>query len=459
MATHTLDPEVLKRHVQDLIDKRLVHEIHTSERRSYRSCRRRWHWVFQEFYYPHVTAKPLEFGVAFHNAMEVLYEPSTWGFDREIVKNAAIQTFVNTCLDQKKKYLQDIDESYLTSEEAEQDYDDRVELGKGMIEYYWKNVAPLYDKGLKPLRVEVEFIVPIQDPDTNEYLFCTCIRCRKTQEEYLQSDPDLINTLGYVEVEWQRTYDPTIQEELFWELRVGGEQAPWQRWDGLVVTLAGRIDLLAQDNHGYIWVIDWKTAARLARGDASGQDRDEFLELDDQIGSYVMALRRKLGLNVRGFVYVELKKGFPKAPEKNKQVRQGRMFSVNKQQDTDYETYRRTVAEEDAGAYEMGLYDEFLDFLKNEGINFHGRYQIMKTDAELEEIERNLFQEAAEMSDPNLRIYPSAGRFTCSNCAFRQPCLEKNRQGDWEYMLNTLYSKREKHYWVKELSTDKQGGE
>src|SRR5690606_15369965 len=96
---------------------------------------------------------------------------------------------------------------------------------------------------------------------------------------------------------------------------------------GLLVVLAGRIDLLAEDSHGHYWVVDWKTTARLARGDASGQDRDEFLDLDDQIGSYVMALRRKLGLNVRGFIYVELKKAFPEPPQRNKQIRLGRWYS------------------------------------------------------------------------------------------------------------------------------------
>ena len=48
---------------------------------------------------------------------------------------------------------------------------------------------------------------------------------------------------------------------------------------------------------------------------------------------------------------------------------------------------------------------------------------------------------------------------SCSFCAFRQPCLEKNRQQDFQFLLDTLYDKRDKHYWVKELSTDKQGGE
>lgn len=359
--------------------------------------------------------------------MEVLYDPTTWNLpDREIVLGAAKQTFVDTCEEQKKQFLK---VQSGMDDEAREDYKERVELGKGMLDYYWREVAPEYDQHLTPRKVEVEFIVPIQDPDTGSYLFCKCKRCLKTIDEAFE----------------QGVLDANSASNLSKQ--------------GLVVCLAGRLDLLAEDKHGHYWIIDWKTAARLARGDASGQDRDEFLELDDQIGSYVMALRRKLGLNVRGFIYVELKKAFPEPPQRNSVMRLGRMYSVNRNQNVDYDTYLKTVKENDSHAYAAGLYDEFLDYLKNEGVNFHARYQVVKSDAELEEIERNLFAEASDMVDPHLRLYPSAGRFSCGFCAFRQPCLEKNRQGDYQYMLDTLYDKRDKHYWVKELSTDKQGGE
>jgi hypothetical protein len=433
--------------INDLISHRLVHEVHTSERRSYRGCRRRWDWVFRHFYYPKVTAKPLEFGVAFHAAMEVLYEPDYWKWDRKVVLAMAQKRFVDICEGQRKKFLQERDEQYISDEEIAEDYDERLELGKGMLKYYAKEVAPKYDKGWTPLKVEVEFIVPIQNPDTKEYLWCKCVRCVKTFLEHMHKvDPDnvydLVTRFGSSE----------------YQLSVNGQgHLPW---DGLPVVLAGRIDLLAEDAYGDLWIVDWKTAARLARGDISGQDHDEFLELDDQIGSYVMALRRKLGLPVRGFVYVELKKSLIQPPQRNKTIRLGRMYSVNQQQAVDFETYRDTVAAEDKEAYEAGLYDEHLEWLKEHGQNYYGRYQIAKTEEELEEIERNLWMEAADMVDPRLRIYPSAGRFNCGGCAFRQPCIEKNRQGDYRYMLDTLYDRRKVHYWAeKPLSTDKQGGE
>jgi hypothetical protein len=386
-----------------------------------------------------MTAKPLEFGVAFHSAMEVLYDPTTWRMPREPVINAAKQTFVEVCEMQKAKFLESVNAQYIPNEETEQDYNERVELGVGMLDYYAKNVAPEYDRHMTPISVEQEFLVPIQNPDTGEYLFCTCKRCLKTIDEWYQQQPmDGLDDDAKLAIA-QRAYN--------------------LRLSGLPVCLAGRIDLIAEDAHGDYWIVDWKTTARLARGDASGQERDEFLQLDDQIGSYVMALRRKLGLNVRGFIYVELKKAYPEPPQRNSQVRLGRMYSVNKQQAVSYDMYLKTVRENDTEAFEAGLYDDHLEWLKNEGPNFHGRYQVMKSDDELEEIERQLFLEAADMCDPNLRIYPSPGRFSCGFCAFRQPCLETFGKGDPQYLLDTLFDKRDKHYWVKESSTDSQGGE
>lgn len=412
--------------VNELIRQRLVHEIHTSGRKSFRGCRRRWSWIFNDYYYPTVTAKPLEFGVAFHNAMETFYHPDTWKFDRQIVLNSAIQVFVDTCREQEEKYLA-IKEANALDDSDEEDYDERVELGKKMLQYFAEKVSPEWDAHWTPRHVEIEFIVPIQNPDDGEYLFCRCKDCWRKQKE---ADPERYGRSSHND--------------------------GMNTWKGLPVTFAGRIDALMEDKHGGLWVTDWKTAATI-----SIERGDSFLTLDDQVGSYVMALRRKLGIDVRGFLYVELRKAVPEPPKENAARRLGRLFSVSKNQATDYDTYLTHVAKYDTAAYEEGLYDDFLTFLKEEGSIFNYRWQIHKTDEELEQIERTLYHEAADMVDPNLRIYPNPGRFNCGYCAFQQPCIEMNRQGDYQFLLDEsgLYDKRKEHYWVKQLSTDKRGNE
>lgn len=419
--------------VDDFIEAKLVHEIHTSERRSFRACRRRWDWLFRDGYYPITTAKPLEFGVAFHKAMEVYYDPERWSWDRQVVGTEAILSFIEKCEKQKAAALQAAGHLYLDNE-LEGDYGERVELGKGMLSYYFKDVAPVLDKGWKPVFVEVGFMVPITNPETGEEaIWCKCDRCFN---KWLPTQ-DLQDASGKI---------TTSAQAHAWNGDI------WKHWNGLPVVYAGRIDMLAQDSAGNYWIFDWKTCRNVATD-------YEFLYLDDQIGSYVWALKKILNLPIKGFIYHEQRKGYPQAPKQNKQRRLGCLYSVAKNQDVDYDTYLATVQEKDTEAYEAGLYDEMLEFLKNEGIVYYSRHQIIKTQVELEQIERNIGLEALDMLDPNLRVYPSAGRFGCTFCAFRQPCIDKNGGGDYQYVLNELYEVREPYYIRNEPSTESKGGE
>lgn len=406
--------------VHELIKLKLVHEIHTSERRSFRGCRRRWDWIFRQNYYPIMTAKPLEFGSAYHKGMEVYYDPNTWKWDREIVGNGAIIAFVKECEEQRKKAI-DANNSGMLEADVQADYDERVELGKGMMNYYFKEVAPKLDKGWKPVKVEIAFMIPVPNPETNEpVIWCKCDQCHEKWYNYLDKIPPVAELHG-------------------------------TEFMGLPVVYAGRLDMLAEDTNGNYWIFDWKTARNVSSD-------TEFLYLDDQIGSYVWALR-KLGLNIRGFVYHEQRKGYPQPPKQNKARRLGCLFSVSRNQDVDYNTYLAAIQAEDADAYAAGHYDAFLEFLKAEGIEYYARHQVAKSYEEIQSIEQNIGYEALDMIDPKIRIYPSAGRFACGFCAFRQPCMEKNSSGDYQYALDTLFERRE-HYYVRDKpSTESKGGE
>jgi hypothetical protein len=401
----------------------LCHEIHTSERKSFRACRRRWDWLFRGHYYPYETAKPLEFGIAYHKAMEVWYNPNTWEADREAIAALAILTFEDECEAQLKAFLKQAQVPYIESE-VRADYKERVELGRGMLKYYFTNVSPVRDKGFKPVKVEIGFKVGIKHPDTGQQLYCRCDECFVKAARYYSNHPEV---------------DPT-------------EFTSEEDWLGLPVVYAGRIDMLAQDYHGNYWIYDWKTAAQIRA------DMDQHLDLDDQITSYLWALR-ELQVPTEGFVYVEQWKNYPQEPKQNKNRRLGCLYSVSKQQAVRYDTYLACVKENDKAAYEEGCYDEFLAWLENEGPTFDQRYQKHRTGIELDQAGINIGLEALDMIDPKLRVYPSPGRFGCSSCAFRTPCMGKNLGEDYQYALNTLYEKREHYYVRQQASTETKGGE
>lgn len=410
--------------IQDYIEAKLTHSLHTSERLSYRGCRRRWNWLFNDRMYPTTTAKPLEFGSAFHKGFETLYDPVMWGRgDRATQLIQAELAFKNMCNEQKHEYL--VKNDGQIDPEVEQDYAERIELGVGMLRYHWNNVSPKLDAHLKPIRVEIEFEVPILGPN-GEQLWCKCHNC------------------------WKLWVNSHTKEDF-------SQDFDFNAWRGLPVTYGGRIDCLMEDEYGRLWIVDWKTAARLS-GQESQDTPDEFIQLDDQITSYCWALW-VLGIPIAGFIHHEVKKAFPIEPEPNKTKRKGCWYSVNKMQDTSYDLYLQTISVNDPSGLASGAYDEYLDYLKEFGPRYYSRKQVARNETELRNAGHMIFLEAQEMIRPDLPIYPSPGRFACSFCAFRQPCIATNQGEDVEYLFASSFEHRERRYWEKvPLSTESKGG-
>lgn len=432
------------------ITAKLTHSLHTSERLSFRGCRRRHHWLFVERWYPQTTPKPLEFGSAFHKALETWYAPDMWGKDPETRLLLVEQAFIGACKEQKLEYLKLIAGGI--DPEVEADFNERIELGLGMLRYHCKKVSPERDRGFRPIQVEIEFEVPIIDGD--KQLWCKCDNCKTM---WKNSDMGM-----QWHIQWQ--------EELTDKLTAGGmsrDQAiafvnasgRWvDYWKGLPVTYGGRIDMLAEDENGELWLFDWKTAARLS-GQEEGDSPDEYITLDDQITSYLWALWT-LGIKVAGFVHHEIKKAFPEEPEPLKRQYQGRWYSVNKNLQTSYQIYLDTITEGDPTGLASGAYNEFLEWLKEEGPRYYSRKQVGRSETELANAGRNIVLEALDITDPNLRVYPSPGRFACTFCAFRQPCIGTNRDEDVEYLLLSNFERRTNRYWeAKAPSTDSKGGQ
>jgi len=386
----------------------MPHEIHTSERRSFRGCRRRWDYAYRQGFVPDQTPRALAFGIAFHIGFEKFYDPELWESTTPAEKAAnAVEAFVKSCEDQRTKYLFQTKQLDLTVEERE-DFEQRIDLGTGMFAYYATHVHPKYDSWFKPVKVEIPFEVPIKNED-GTYLHCTnSPACGQSHSNDLDS--------------------------------------PDSR-----VVYAGRIDMLVEDEQFggyYIW--DHKTAAALAAN-------EEFLILDDQILSYCWGLGDLIGIDIKGFIYQEIRKAYPKPPPALKRHMGGRAYSTAKTNPTSMEVFEPFVAEHDKPAYEDGKYDEYMEFLRTDAsAQFHQRFVIRKSEQELAATGINIAMEAADMVDSGLRIYPSPGKFSCSGCAYKQPCIAKARGEDEEYLLETTFSQTNRRYWMDQpRSSDK----
>jgi hypothetical protein len=370
-----------------------THEIHTSEIRSFHSCRRRWDLAYRQGYLPEETPKPLEFGIAFHIAMQVFYNPETWSSTTPKEKvEAAVTAFIGECERQRRVYLQFTNQERLMEGEGD-DYTARIDLGIGMLEWYGLQIHPEWDTWFKPVYVEVPFRVPIHHPDGS------ILTCPYEHGECGQLHP---------------------------------KDAP--------VTYDGRLDLIIEDllNGGYfIW--DHKSAAQPRKNDM-------LLNIDPQVGGYTWAARVMLGIDVRGFMYVEFRKGFPKPPDLLTRRYKGKLFSTNKLAETDLDHFLATVKRNDSVALEQGLYDEYIQWLKGGDRNhpppvYHQRFPVVKTRKELRLFGDYIYQVATDMVDPRLRIYPSPSQYSCSGCPYFQPCLHMFMGEDHMHSLQTNFRK------------------
>jgi hypothetical protein len=366
-----------------------THEIHTSEIRSFLACRRRWDWAYREGYVLERHPQPLEFGIAFHIALECFFDPKTWKSTtpKQKIKQAQ-DAFIIECERQRINYLRETNQERLLEGDGD-NYTERIELGLKMIEWYGTQIHPEWDQWFRPIMVEVPFRVPLFIPGIDgEPLTCRGFNC--------------------------------------------GQNHPV----GAPVTYDGRIDMIIEDIHNggyFIW--DHKSAATVRKD-------DRYLQIDPQVGGYTWAAKVMLGLDVRGFMYVEYRKGIPEMPKVLKRRRGGGIFSQDKNAMTNLDLFLSTVREHDKKAWEDGVYDEYIEFLRSKDAPlFHNRFPIIKTKKELANMGSVISDIAADMVSPQLRVYPTPGQFSCSGCGYFVPCQSKFLGEDYTHSLSTSFKK------------------
>lgn len=361
--------------------------IRTSDRASFRRCRQAWDLGskirLNWNYVPGI--EPLDFGTAIHAGLEIYYDPRRWDEDRSIVQQECLLAFNDHMSDWKARLRRANQWESMRTE-----WLNHVALGNGMLEHFF-TWAPKHDNNWEPLKAEIEFEVPIPVPEDYELPL-----------GWFRIDGNLHRMVGleFNEVE----YVPVVYQ--------------------------GRIDLVVKDTTtGCIYIVDHKTAAQL--GDY------EHLELDTQVSSYAWALRKVLNIDISGVIFQELRK---KAPEQPKQLKKGGL-SRAKDQNTTAAIYLDTVKRLRLPVEE---YQDFIDFLLEEGQVYFRRIQIDRSPTELSIVEHNVLDEALDMLD-DPRIYPNPNRMNCFRCQFKEACVMRQDGSDWEFFLehSPLYEKRE----------------
>lgn len=358
-------------------------EIHTSDRGTFKRCRRKFGWgstLRRNLVVFGPDQKAFFLGSGFHFAME-----DYWSYRRFEHPSLAFAAYVDA---QKPSDLPD-------------DLDGILDLATGMIEYYVEEWLVEHPEPFETLwidgkpQVEVEIAIRL-----NELLF----------EELDRRAVASGNPAAFRAV-YARLYEIIEKDDIEY-----------------VCTF----DRVVIDKHERIFGLDYKTAAQF----------DELnLQTNPQSGSYNWGMDLFYvphGYKPEGIVWQQHKKLVPHPPEK---LKKGGL-SLDIRQSTTYRLYKRAVIEEYGTI--PAKYLDILATLANQqdydGDRFVRRDVLRLNEKQREAEQQKIIDEVLEMLDPNLILYPNPTKDCSWDCPFKAPCLALDDGSDAELLLGLGYT-------------------
>lgn len=413
--------------------------IHTSDRATFKNCRRRWDWssparrnLVRKVRISGVIM-PLWFGTGIHYALQKYYNPilsedpvkvfEEWyntEWNGGVVHFNDLEQYADrdpvphnptVCYDPhtggevpSQWYIKGLSE--LLPDPNEELFEEHRVLGIGMLNFYKEYAAR--EDNFRVVNVEHTFSVPIVQPN-GEVLVTTDNRIM----------PNWFNR----DERWIPQQYSSLKE----------------------VHARGRQDAVIQDNDtGQYGILEHKSAIRI--------DDDYFrhLDLDEQCTTYLWAAEKEAEIydleykKVDFIIYNALRKNFPKPPT----MLQSGLPSVDRQKESPTaEMFIKCIKD---NGLEMVLegkpqLQSYYTYLLEQGDKLFiqrgvpGMPYVTRNKAQRENAGKRLYFEAMDMlNDPN--IYPNPTKnYSCLNCIFRAPCLMAEDGSDYEFVLNDAY--------------------
>src|SRR6185295_5942301 len=411
--------------------------IHTSDRETFKNCRRRWDWSsparrnLVRKVRVSVVIMPLWFGTGIHVGLQRYYNPV---LSEDPVK--VFEDWFNTEWNGGYVHYNDLDQyadrdpkphgieqyydantgmfvpamwfvkglSELLPDPDEELFEEHRVLGIGMLTFY-KDYAKREDN-FRVVSVEQTFSVPIRDPNGE---IVKMVDSRRMPKEWISDKPAAY--LG-------------MPKE---------------------VHARGRRDAIVQDNEtGKYGIIDHKTAAKI------NDDYFRHLDLDEQCTTYLWTGEEEAKIYDREWksldfiIYNALRKNFPKPPT---MLKKGTPSLDKTKESPTAEMFLKCIKD---NGLEMVLegseqMQNYYPYLLEQGDKLFiqrgapGLPYVTRNKAQRANAGRRLYYEAMDMLyNPN--IYPNPTKnYSCLNCIFRAPCLMAEDGSDYEAMLEDSY--------------------
>lgn len=219
---------------------------------------------------------------------------------------------------------------------------------------------------------------------------------------------------------------------------------PLSKW-GLTQPFKGRIDLLVEDNDlGGLWVWDHKNVKNIPN--------DEERMMSPQNCMYVWALR-KMGYDVRGFVYNYTRTKPPTIPRVYK--RSGKYGAAGTLQqtpsmDTDYYTYLQAIKDAHGEQWEewaKRVYRHFLLHLRERQGMWFQRTAIPVEADKIREALAEFIVTARDIERRNVKHPPRSYFYTCRwGCEYHELCVAEFAGLDIEDMVRSDFTFEDERY-------------
>lgn len=357
-------------------------EIHTSDRGTYKRCRRKYEWG--STVQSNLTAIGQEkdtffLGSGFHFALEDYF-----GYRRFAHPALAFAAYYDA-------YNRD---------ELPDEADSLLDLAVGMLTYYVEDWLPQWPDPFETLwvdgkpQVEVEVAIDLTDDLFNFGLYN-----------------------GMPNMEW-------LSEEM-----------DRRKVDRILYVTT--FDKVVIDKHERIYPVDYKTAAQFDMLN---------LQTNPQAGAYDWSASEfytPLGFTVEGMVWQQHKKSVPERPKLVNIGKKNEGLSTDVRQQTTYRLYLREVKRHHNGIV-PATYAKMLGDLANMQDDYGDRYVrrevLRRNPHQREMVKANILEEVLEMLDPGLPMYPNFTKDCSWDCPFKTPCLAKEDGMDFEHTLSTEYT-------------------
>lgn len=394
--------------------------IHTSDRASFKRCRRYWEWTspmrmnLTTRKSIHGISFPLWFGTGIHKALEMYYDP--------FLRRDPVETFLTW-------------------------YNIQTLGGLVVREEYENGMA----HGLK-------FVAKFDIVDGIAHTF----QYQGLFDMLPDPDPEQFKThydLGVGMMTWYKQYAErhdnfaiiAAEHDFSIPLRNARNRLIRKRdpRDGKVkqVHYRGRLDGIIQNlENGRYGIMDHKSAAK-----ADGDEYARKLEKDEQVTSYLWAgeVEAKMyGLEYENLDYVlynTLWKGYPAPPEIvgiSEKSPKGRPSMDRNQMTTPALWYQ---AVKDCGADKWLATNEkaqaYAQYLLDAGDDMFIRRDLVRRNrAEIQSVGQRVLMEMADMLDRRVSLYPNpTSHWSCLGCAMRAPCIARDDGSDWQQILIDNY--------------------